>query len=113
MNNEGDRTMSVQKIKIDDVEYVRADSMPAPRTGQRAVVVVDRGWVFAGDVTRKDGRITLTRAVWVFRWESIGFDGVLRDPKSSKVTIRKMPDAVDLPEASEIFCVPVADDWGL
>jgi len=102
-----------ERIKIDSTEYIRADQFQPPRTGTRAVVVVDRGWVFAGDVTRKDGRITLTRAVWVFRWESIGFDGVLRDPKSSKVTIRKMPEAVDLPAASEIFCVPVADDWGL
>jgi len=102
-----------ERIKIDSTEYVRADQVQPPRAGTRAVIVVDRGWVFAGDVTRKDGRIALTRAVWVFRWESIGFDGVLRDPKSSKVTIRKMPESVDLPAASEIFCVPVADDWGL
>jgi hypothetical protein len=26
-------------------------------TGTRAVVVVDRGWIFAGDVTRENGRI--------------------------------------------------------
>lgn len=102
-----------ERIKIDSTEYVRADMAPTPRTGTRAVVVVDRGWVFAGDVARNNGRITLTRAVWVFRWESIGFDGVLRNPKDGKVQIRKMPEAVDLPEASEIFCVPVADDWGL
>jgi hypothetical protein len=100
-------------IKIDNVEYIRADSVQQKPSGNRAVVVVDRGWVFAGDVERTNGRITLTRAVWVFRWESVGFDGVLRDPKSTKVQIRKLEAPVDLPEASEIFCVPVAADWGL
>ena len=43
--------------------------------GKRAIIVVDRGWVFAGDVTRKDRRITLTNAVWLFRWESVWVRG--------------------------------------
>ena len=99
-----------EKVEINGVEYVRADARP---TGTRAVVVVDRGWIFAGNVTRENGRIRLDRAVWVFRWESIGFDGMIANPKSSQVTIRSMPNGVDLPEGAEIFCVPVDDSWGL
>lgn len=94
-------------IKIDDVTYVRENPRPV---GPRAVVVVDRGWIFAGDVTRKDGRIYLSNAVWVFRWSSIGFDGVLKEPK--KAEIRKIDD-VDIPAQSEVFCVPVKAGWGL
>lgn len=97
-------------IEINGVEYVRADTQ---QVGTRAVVVVDRGWIFAGNVTRENGRIRLDRAVWVFRWESIGFDGMIANPKSSQVTIRSMPNGVDLPEGAEIFCVPVDDSWGL
>ena len=97
-------------IEINGVEYVRAGTRP---TGNRAVVVVDRGWIFAGDVTRENGRIRLDRAVWVFRWESIGFDGMIANPQSSQVSIRSMPNGVDLPEGAEIFCVPVDDSWGL
>jgi len=97
-------------IFINGVEYAPVCSRPA---GKRAVVVVDRGWIFAGDVTRENGRIRLDRAVWVFRWESVGFDGVIADPKSSKVTIRPMPTGVDLPDGAEIFLVPVDDSWGL
>ena len=97
-------------IEINGVEYVRADTQ---QVGTRAVVVVDRGWIFAGDVTRENGRIRLDRAVWVFRWESIGFDGMIANPKSSQVTIRSMPNAVDIPEGAEIFMVPVDDSWGL
>lgn len=100
------------KIVVDGVTYVREDSRP---TGNRAVVVVDRGWVFAGDVERDDDRrLSLTRAVWVLRWESIGFDGMVREPKSTKVELRPVPGGVvDLPANSEILSVPVADDWGL
>ena len=97
-------------IEINGVEYVRADTQ---QVGTRAVVVVDRGWIFAGNVTRENGRIRLDRAVWVFRWESIGFDGMIANPKSSQVSIRSMPNGVDLPEGAEIFCVPVDDSWGL
>lgn len=97
------------QVEINGVKYVRADA----KKGKRAVVVVDRGWIYAGDVTEENGRIYLDRAVWVLRWESVGFDGVLKDPKSSKVTMRQIPNRVDIPEGSEIFRVPVADDWGL
>ncbi len=101
-------------IRIDNEEYVRAKDVPTPQpNGNRAVVVVDRGWIWAGDVTEENGRIYLDRVVWVFRWESVGFDGVLADPKSSKVTIKPVPNRVDIPRAAEVFRVPVSDDWGL
>ena len=99
-----------ERIEINGIEYVRAD---VGRTGTRAVVVVDRGWIFAGDVVRENGRIRLDRAVWVFRWESIGFDGMIANPKSDQVTLRPIPNGVDLPEGAEIFLVPVDDSWGL
>lgn len=102
-------------IKIDDVEYIRADSAPISQfTGNRAIVVIDRGWIMAGDVEETNGRIRLHRPVWVFRWEGIGLDGVIRDPKSNKVTLKKMPTpVVDLPADAEIFRLPVTADWGL
>ena len=94
-------------IEINGIRYVREDSKPA---GNRAVIVVDRGWIFAGDVERKDGRIYLSNAVWVFRWESCGFSKVIED--ASNADIRPMAD-LDIPEASEVFCVPVPEGWGL
>lgn len=102
---------SIETIEINGVAYVRADSVPqAQPNGNRAVVVVDRGWIFAGDVTRENGRLRISRAVWVFRWESCGFSKVIEDP--SKADIRPMAD-VDMPEGAEIFSVPVHDQWGL
>jgi len=80
---------------------------------RRAVVVVDRGWVFAGDVEEADGRIRLRRAIWVFEWRNIGFDGMLANPMHVDVTLRRMPYDVDIPAAAEIYRVPVPADWGL
>lgn len=96
------------RITVDGIEYIRADSRP---TGNRAVVVVDRGWIFAGDVTEDNGRIRLSRAVWVFRWTGGGFAAVISDP-SRDVDLRPIAD-VDLPSDAEIFRVPVGQDWGL
>jgi len=104
--------MAVKTIKIDEVEYVRADAFQKDIKGDRAIIVADRGWIFAGNVERKDGRIKLTNAVHVVRWESIGFDGMVENPNSDRVTLKKFPNGVDLPASSEIFCVPVDEGWG-
>ncbi|MDR3572239.1 MAG: hypothetical protein P4L50_00120 [Anaerolineaceae bacterium] len=97
----------MENVNINGIEYA-----PIKKIGQRAVVVVDRGWIFAGDVVRSNGRIYLSRAVWIFRWESVGFAAVVKDPKGSKADIRPIDD-VDIPEGSEVFCIPVSDSWGL
>jgi hypothetical protein len=97
---------SDSQIQINGVTYVRADSVP---TGNRAVVVVDRGWIFAGDVTRENGRIKLSRAVHVFKWESIGFAKMV---ETEQADLRPIAD-VDMPTGAEIFCVPVSDNWGI
>lgn len=97
-------------ITIDDVQYVRADSVAVKPNGNRAVVVVDRGWIFAGDITEEDGRIKLSRAVWLFKWSGCGFSRVIEDP--SIADIRSIAD-VDLPLSSEVFRIPVGESWGL
>jgi hypothetical protein len=97
-------------ITIDDIQYIRSDSVPGLQPkGNRAVVVVDRGWIFAGDVTKENGRIYLSRALHVFKWESIGFAKMV---ETAKADLRPIAD-VDLPAGAEIFCVPVNEQWGL
>jgi hypothetical protein len=100
-------------IEINGIAYVRADSLPAPTTNKRAVVVVDRGWIFAGDVTEENGRIVLTRALHVFRWERIGFPAMIANPKQEGVDLRPMAFPVDIPAGAEVYRVPVPDGWGL
>jgi hypothetical protein len=106
MTNNGE--INMENLIINGVEYAPVKK----QSGTRAVVVVDRGWIFAGDVTRENGRIRLTNALHVFKWESIGFAGMIADTKKAKADIRKIAD-VDIPEGAEVFCVPVPDGWGL
>jgi hypothetical protein len=96
---------TLSNVIIDGVEYT-----PLSKTGRRAVVVIDRGWIYAGDVTRENGRIRLSRCVWVFDWSKCGFAAVIDDP--SKGDLRAHAD-IDIPAGAEIFSVPVSDDWGL
>ncbi len=100
-------------LRINEVDYVRKDSISEAPKGPRAVIVVDRGWIFAGDVIREDGYIILDRAVWVFRWDNVGFDGVIANPKHYAVKLKKMTNQVRIPADSEIFNIPVSGDWGL
>ena len=108
-----ENSINATELELNGVKYVRADSVSQRPAGNRCVVVIDRGWIYAGDVERKDGRILLTRAVWVFNWASIGFDGVLKNPKSDNVELRKIDHVVDIPEGAEIYCIHVDDKWGL
>jgi len=95
-------------VTINGVDYVPASSK---QSGNRAVVVVDRGWIFAGDVTRENGRIYLSDALHVFRWETIGFAGMIADPRKANADLRPIAD-VDIPAGAEVFCVPVPEGWG-
>ena len=103
-------------IQVNGKEYVLKDSIPSASvpTGNREVVVIDRGWIFAGDVERCEvtGDLTLHNAIHVFRWESIGYTGALKDPTSDKVTLKKCPYPVKVPAGSVIFTNPVSADWG-
>lgn len=98
----------MDNVTINGVEYAPVKKT----TGTRAVVVVDRGWIFAGDLTRENGRIKLANALHVFKWESLGFSGMIENPKKAKADLRKIAD-VDIPEGAEVFCVTVPDGWGL
>jgi hypothetical protein len=105
----------LKEITLDGVKYVRADSMgDRPKPGKRAILVLDRGWIVAGDVDDKDGRILVTRAVHVRSWSSVGFDGLVASGgRGQNVTIKPIPNGFDAPADAELFRVPVADDWGL
>jgi hypothetical protein len=106
-------TASLSTIEINGVTYVPVGSTSVP-TGDRSVVVIDRGWIFAGNVETDEvtGELVIHNAIHVFRWESIGFTGVLANPKDSKVTLKTSPYPVRVPAGSVIFTVPVDENWG-
>ena len=108
-----DKKIDVQKVQIDGKTYVPEDTVPLVRKGNRHVVVVDRGWIFAGDVEQENGRLKLARAVHVLSWPSGGFAGLVKDPKVVGAKLFRLDSPVDIPLDSEIFRVPVDESWGL
>lgn len=109
--------MDIDELTVAQLKELRsltgivAKKRKAP-TG-RAVVVIDRGWILAGDMSlAADGYIRLERAIHVFRWESIGFAKMLEDWKSAKVDLRPIQPC-EFPHESVIFRVPVEASWGL
>ncbi len=106
--------ITAEKIVINGKTYVSETSVPpAVPTGNRHVIVIDRGWVVAGDLVVKEDRLYLNRAVHVLSWSGCGFDGMLRDPKSSNVKLKKFDHVLNAPADSEIFRVQVSNDWGM
>lgn len=103
--------MTVSEL-TSEIDRLRQASGPAV-TGKRAVFVIDKGWIFAGDASETaDGYVRIDRAVWVFRWESVGFAAVVADPKKSKADIRPIAP-VEVPKNAIVFRIPVGDSWGL
>ena len=56
-----------ETIKIDDVEYVRADS-PEKYKGDIKIVVADRGFVYVGQVEESANFVTLRNAKNIRVW---------------------------------------------
>jgi len=116
MTKESDKMTEskINEIEINGVAYARKDSAAQPvPNGNRAVLVLDRGWVFCGDVTEENGRIRLDRAVHVRSWSSVGFDGMLDPKNADNVVIKKLSNRVDFPQDAELFRCPVDDSWGM
>jgi hypothetical protein len=107
--------VSYSVIEVDGVRRVpeRAATPAALPAGDRAVFVIDRGFIYAGDWSLSDEGYTLANAVNLRRYESIGFEGVIADPKSNKATIVAMPYPVIVPIGSVLFRIPVPAGWGL
>jgi hypothetical protein len=106
---------NLNTIQVNGVEYVRKDSIPGllPE-GNREVVVMDRGWIYAGDVIRaNNGDLEIYNPIHVFRWEEIGYTGVLENPNSKKVTLKTCPYPVKVPAGSVIYTNPVPSNWGI
>ena len=109
MKKTTDMTFSEMATELDKLRAVT----PAP-TGPREVIVIDRGWIFAGDVKEEsNGSLTLTNAIHLVRWESIGFARALTEWKTNKVFLQGIQQVVKVPANSVIMRLSVEDGWGV
>jgi len=100
-----------ETISINDVQYVRADSVAQTPDGQRNIVILDKGFIFEGVLSGDgDGYYKLSDAVNVRMWKQGGTGGMLRSAKESNATLDKCAD-IEWKAGSEIFMVPTPKGW--
>lgn len=95
-------------IEIDGTKYVKES---AKITGDRHVVVLDRGWVFVGCLIVNGDEYTLRNAINIRNWKSVGFGGMIKDPKAARAVFDDTGHGT-IKFKSPIFVVPVAEGWG-
>ena len=81
------------------------------KEGDRHLVVLDRGWIFCGNLTRTDDGVnTLTDCVNVRKWSSGGFGGLTTDPKGSGAVCDSCAP-IRFRDSAMILAVPVPENW--
>ncbi len=106
---------NIETITINGVQYVRADTLAASvePSGDRVVVVADRGFIYAGNMTRQeDGNIVLRNAVNVRRWGKGGMGGLLCDPKAAEAVLDPVAYPIEFPAGTVLQIVRVPETWG-
>jgi len=95
-------------ITIDDVQYIRADSVvqPLQPTGDIKIVVLPRGWNVTGHFSQEGSKCVLTNASVIRRWGTtkglgqLALEGPLRE-----TTLDKCPLTVEFHELSIILSI--------
>ena len=94
-----------QTIRIDNVEYVRADSQQETK-GDIKIVVLDRGFVYVGHVELKEDFIVITKARNIRVWGTTqGLGELVQGP--TKKTVLDMVGTVQVPWKALIQLIDV------
>jgi len=93
-----------QTIKIDNIEYVRADAQPL--SGDMKIVVLDRGFVFVGRVAFTDDSVVIANAKNIRKWGTTkGLGELVNGPLSG--TVLDAAGTVIAPKRAMIFTLTV------
>lgn len=99
-------------ISIDNVEYVRADSIPPTPKGDKRIVVLQRGWVVIGDRSEADnGDYVLSNAAVIRNWGTTKGLGELVNGPTSKTVVDKVGTITYAPLTAVLTIVVDASKW--
>jgi hypothetical protein len=85
--------MKPETIKIDEVEYVRKDSVQPKATGAIRIVILQRGWVMVGRYSQDGSNCKLTNASCIRTWGTTrGLGEIAIAGPTSKTVLDKCPD---------------------
>ena len=80
--------------------------------GDRHIVVLDRGWIFAGKMSlEKETNIyTVTDCVNIRSFKKVGFGGLSQGAKTAEAVLDKCVP-ITFHARAMIFCVPISEGW--
>ena len=91
---------------------VIAQELEKKVTGNRNIVVLDKGWIFVGNLANNgDETFSLSNVCNLRKWQAGGFGMVVTEPAKAQVTLDKCGD-INFRSASVIFTAPISENWG-
>ena len=81
-------------IQIDNVQYVRADSVSVAAT-RKQIVVLQRGWIVVGDVEKTPEEVKISNCSVIRNWGTTkGLGEIAEDGPTAKTVLDKCPDVM-------------------
>lgn len=100
-----------ETVTIDDVKYVRADSVMHQPTGDIKIVILPRGWNMIGYFSKEGTQCRLEKAAVIRRWGTTKGLGELAGSGPLSTTILdKCPLPVEFHELNVIAALCCAED---
>ncbi len=98
-------------LKIDEVEYVRADSVEVVPTTKQ-IVVLQRGWVVIGDVEKTKTEVKINNCSVIRIWgTSKGLGEIAENGKTSKTVLDPCPPITVHPLSAVLYMNVNESNW--
>ena len=95
----------INTIKINEIEYVRADSVSQPVTGDVKIVILPRGWNMIGYFSQEGSKCKLEKAAVIRRWGTTKGLGELAISGKLKDTVLDFCPTVEFHELTVIATI--------
>lgn len=102
--------MTPSTIKIDEIEYIRKDSVAPQPTGDIKIVILPRGWVMIGRFSKDGSNCKLENASSIRRWGTTKGLGELAEKGKLKDTILDYCGVVEFHELTTIATIQCRED---
>ena len=103
-----------ETIKIDNVEYVRKDSVKNEASGPIKIVILQRGWVMVGRFSQINSQCRLDNAAVIRKWGSTKGLGEIADNGPTASTVLDKTPPVEFHEQTVIATIQCREErWPL
>lgn len=103
--------MKPETMMIDEVKYIRADKADVKPT-KKQIVVLQRGWVVIGDVSKDENEVTISNCSVIRVWgTSNGLGEIAENGKTDKTKLDPCPDIIAHPLSVVLYMNVNESKW--